>query len=131
MRLTTQGGHTLEATPHHMMTLWREDPVLCRADRVNIGDLFRTTDPQGKLVADPVVAVEEILSTEGVTNVITVGNILANGVAVSVRVDGDAPDCLFDAGEVAYNYLGASISPAIGAANWLRKFVPDSVRSTY
>ena len=70
---------------------------------------------------DSVVAVEEINATKGVAHVVTKGHVLANGIAVSVRVENDIPDPLFNAGVGLYEIIGAPVtSKLVSAWVWLR-----------
>jgi len=56
-----------------------------------------------------VVSVEQVESEVGVGNVIIPqGHVIANGIAVSIRCDGDFPEPLMTAGNLIYHYLGTS-----------------------
>jgi len=67
------------------------------------------------------VASEQLLSAEGVAHVLSQGHVFANGIAASVRCDGDVPDLLFSAANFVSEYVGSAVTPAVYAVDKLNK----------
>lgn len=53
----------------------------------------------------------------------TRGHVVANGIAVSVRCDGDVPNLLFSAAILASDLVGTYVTPAIYLVDRLYKSI--------
>ena len=77
-----------------------------RADEVSVGETLACMDDRGSMQCAQIVEVSFKQVQSGVGNFIVKGYPIANGIVSSIRVDGDAPELVWDVGYKIYEVCG-------------------------
>ena len=92
------------------------------ASKVKIGNIFFSRDTRGIIVQDRIVDMHTHIQETTISNIIIGEHVIANDVVVSIRVDGDMPESLWNLGMKINKLFGAQTTHYYCRfGNWFRK----------
>lgn len=107
-KIVLENERSLSMTDHHKVPTLDDEGMLTekRAEQLKSGDILACVDKSGNTERIPIVNISTYVTTSGVGNFVIRGFPIANGIMSSVRVKGDGPDLMWDAGYQLYQTCG-------------------------
>ena len=92
------------------------------ASEVELGDIFFSRNERGLITKDRVISARILMKKCKLSNVIILGHVIADDIVVSIRVDGDMPESLWNTGEKINALFGPTMTHYYCRfGNWFRK----------